>query len=324
MIRYHILAALAGCALDALFGDPRRIPHPVCGIGTLIAWLEVRLRKWFPADAKSERRAGGVMVSSVLLITGLAAALILTAAYAVHPLAGLAVESVMCGQMMAWRSLRKESMKVYDALTAGDVEGARKAVSMIVGRDTASLSDLGITKAAVETVAENTSDGIIAPLFYMVLGGGTGIFLYKAVNTMDSMVGYKNDKYLYFGRCAAKLDDFANYIPARVAGICMIVAAYLLSLDAKKAWKIFKRDRYNHLSPNSAMTESVTAGALHIQLGGGHFYFGKWVPKDTIGDDIRQVEPEDIVQTNNLMYMTAVLSILVFALIYLLELFIKS
>lgn len=324
MIRYHILAALAGCALDALFGDPRRIPHPVCGIGNLIAWLEARLRKWFPADAKSERRAGAVMVSSVLLITGLAAALILTAAYAVHPLAGLAVESVMCGQMMAWRSLRKESMKVYDALAAGDVEGARKAVSMIVGRDTASLSDLGITKAAVETVAENTSDGIIAPLFYMVLGGGTGIFLYKAVNTMDSMVGYKNDKYLYFGRCAAKLDDFANYIPARVAGICMIVAAYLLSLDAKKAWKIFKRDRYNHLSPNSAMTESVTAGALHIQLGGGHFYFGKWVPKDTIGDDIRQVEPEDIVQTNNLMYMTAVLSILVFALIYLLELFIKS
>ena len=209
-------------------------------------------------------------------------------------------------------------------MKTGDLERAHYAVSMIVGRDTQNLTAEGVTKAAVETVAENASDGVIAPLCFLFLAGPVGGFFYKAVNTMDSMVGYKNDKYLYFGRCAAKLDDFANYIPARVAGICMIVAAYLLSLDAKKAWKIFKRDRYNHLSPNSAMTESVTAGALHIQLGGGHFYFGKWVPKDTIGDDIRQVEPEDIVQTNNLMYMTAVLSILVFALIYLLELFIKS
>ena len=339
MIRYHILAALAGCALDALFGDPRRIPHPVCGIGTLIAWLEARLRKWFPADAKSERRAGAVMVSSVLLITGLAAALILTAAYAVHPLAGLAVESVMCGQMMAWRSLRKESMKVYDALAAGDVEGARKAVSMIVGRDTASLSDLGITKAAVETVAENTSDGIIAPLFYMVLGGGTGIFLYKAVNTMDSMVGYKNDRYINFGRTAARLDDGCNYIPSRLSAFFMIAAGFLLEAaegagrrlkkgdeagirhySGTGGIRIFKRDRYNHKSPNSAQTESVCAGVLGIRLAGNACYFGRLYEKPTIGDADRPVEYADIRRANALMtgtyaaalFMTAVIGFFLF------------
>lgn len=320
MIRYHILAAFAGCALDALFGDPRRIPHPVCGIGNLIARLEALLRRWFPADAKSERRAGTVMVIAVLLVTGLFSVLILAAAYTIHPLAGLTVESVMCGQMMAWRSLRKESMKVYDALAAGDVEGARTAVSMIVGRDTAVLTDLGITKAAVETVAENTSDGIIAPLFYMVLGGGTGIFLYKAVNTMDSMVGYKNDRYINFGRTAARLDDVCNYIPARLSAFFMIAAGFLLEgaeeagkrLKKKKksekrhysgtgGFRIFKRDRYNHKSPNSAQTESVCAGVLGIRLAGDACYFGKLYEKPTIGDADRSVEYEDIRRANALM-----------------------
>ena len=315
MIRYHILAAFAGCALDALFGDPRNIPHPVCGIGNLIAWLEARLRKWFPANEKSERRAGTALVVAVLLITGLASVLVLAAAYTVHPLAGVAVESMMCGQMMAWRSLKKESMKVYDALAAGDTEGARTAVSMIVGRDTKDLTDLGITKAAVETVAENTSDGIIAPLFYMVLGGGTGIFLYKAVNTMDSMVGYKNEKYQYFGSAAAKFDDVVNYIPARLSAWLMILASAITHMDWKNAKKIFLRDRYNHKSPNSAQTESVMAGALDVQLAGDAWYFGKLCKKPTIGDAIREIEPEDIRRSHTLLYMTAVLALVVFEVV---------
>ena len=206
-------------------------------------------------------------------------------------------------------------------MAKGDLVDARKKLSWIVGRDTQNLDAEEVTKGAVETIAENTSDGIVAPMLYMVLGGAPLAFLYKGINTMDSMVGYKNDKYLYFGRCAAKLDDLANLLPARITGLVMVMASYILDLDARNAWRIFKRDRYNHLSPNSAMTESVTAGALDIQLGGDHYYFGKLVHKDTIGDNIRPVCPEDIVLTNNLLYMTAVLCLLLFALVYLVSLF---
>ena len=318
-----LFAIIVGFILDLLIGDPRWLPHPI------VNWKFDKLfRKaatqyfWKKLAWLIGRRRCISNISACFFV--LCSILVLALAEKINPWLAFAVESFMCYQIFATRCLREESMKVYTALKNNDLTDARMKLSWIVGRDTKELTKSEVTKGAVETVAENTADGIIAPMLYMFIGGAPLAFLYKGINTMDSMVGYKNDKYLYFGRCAAKLDDFANYIPARVAGICMIVAAYLLSLDAKKAWKIFKRDRYNHLSPNSAMTESVTAGALHIQLGGGHFYFGKWVPKDTIGDDIRQVEPEDIVQTNNLMYMTAVLSILVFALIYLLELFIKS
>ena len=305
-----ILKIYIAYILDLIFGDPYVIPHPVQAIGKLISFLEKRL-----IGFSNKKFFGMILNITVLAVT-------FTVCYFLQKF--VIVEIYLMYTVFSVKCLGDEGRKVYRILKEGNLAKARKELSYLVSRDTESLEKNDIIRSTMETISENTVDGVIAPMIYMFIGGLPLAMVYKAINTMDSMVGYKNDKYLYFGRCAAKLDDFANYIPARVAGICMIVAAYLLSLDAKKAWKIFKRDRYNHLSPNSAMTESVTAGALHIQLGGGHFYFGKWVPKDTIGDDIRQVEPEDIVQTNNLMYMTAVLSILVFALIYLLELFIKS
>ena len=271
---------------------------------------------FFRPEKKGERAAGIWLVVLVLLITGVLSGGILAAAYKLSPYAGVLAEAVMCFQMMAWRSLGKESMKVFRALEKGDVEKARYAVSMIVGRDTESLTDTGITKAAIETVAENTSDGIIAPLLFMTLLGGPGVFLYKAVNTMDSMVGYKNDRYLWFGRAAARLDDVCNFIPARLSALLMTGAGYLCQLfgiltgrkenhyNGKNGYRIFKRDRFNHKSPNSAQTEAVCAGVLQIQLAGNAFYFGKLYEKPTIGDDIRPVEYEDIRRANYLMTVT--------------------
>lgn len=207
-------------------------------------------------------------------------------------------------------------MKVYRCLKYQTLEEARKAVSMIVGRDTQSLTETGVTKAAVETVAESTSDGIIAPMFYMAIGGVPLMFLYKAINTMDSMLGYKNEKYLYFGRCAAKLDDAANFIPARISGCLMVAAAFLCGLDGKNAWKMFRRDRRNHASPNSAHTESAMAGALNVQLAGDAWYFGKLYKKPFIGDDIRPIECEDICRADRLMYGTAILGAAVCTIIF--------
>ena len=215
----------------------------------------------------------------------------------------------MCWQCVAARDLKKESFAVYDELKKGDLAGARKAVSMIVGRDVERLDETGVTKAAVETIAENTSDGVIAPLFYMMLLGGAGGCLYKAVNTMDSMVGYTNEKYINFGRTAAKTDDVFNYIPARLAAVLMIAAAYLGKFDGPNAVRIFKRDRYKHASPNSAQTESVCAGALDIQLAGDAWYFGELHKKEFIGDPIRPVEYEDIKRAAKLLDGTAYLMI---------------
>ncbi len=310
-----LFAIIAGFILDLLLGDPRWLPHPICLIGNLISFLEKLLRGIVGKSEKGLLFGGALLVILVLTFSFVVPFLILLLATKVNPWLTFAIETFMCYQIFATRCLRDESMKVYNSLKRANLSDARLKLSWIVGRDTKELTAEEIAKGAVETIAENTADGIIAPMFYMFIGGAPLAFLYKGINTMDSMVGYKNERYLYFGRCAAKLDDIANYIPARIAGLCMIVAAYLLSFDAKKAWYIFKRDRYNHLSPNS-----VAAGALNIQLGGGHFYFGKWVPKETIGDNIRKVEAEDILQTNNLMYMTAVVSILILTLVYLLEL----
>lgn len=313
----HLAAIIAGFILDLIFGDPHWLPHPICLIGNLIGWLEKNLRALL-APNKTALLCGGALM--VLIVVGVSYAVplvIVGLAGSVSPWLAFAVETIMYYQIFATKCLRDESMKVYDALAKNDLADARVKLSWIVGRDTKNLDAEEITKGAVETVAENTADGIIAPMLYMFIGGAPLAFLYKGINTMDSMVGYKNDKYLYFGRCAAKLDDLANLIPARITGLAMIMAAYLANLDAETAWKIFWRDRYNHLSPNSAMTESVTAGALNIQLGGDHFYFGKLVHKDTIGDDIRPVCAEDIVKTNKLLYMTAVLCLLLFTLVYL-------
>lgn len=236
-------------------------------------------------------------------------ALVLHIAYQKFWQIGLIIESFWCYQILATKSLKVESDRVYTALRTEGLEAGRKAVSMIVGRDTQNLTEEGVTKAAVETVAENTSDGIIAPLCYMLVGGAVLGFAYKAVNTMDSMVGYKNEKYQYFGTAAAKLDDIVNYVPARISAVLMILAAYISGMDGKNAAKIFKRDRYNHKSPNSAQTEAVMAGALDVQLAGDAWYFGVLHKKPVIGDPVREIEAEDIRRSHTLLYATSVLSL---------------
>lgn len=307
MVGYHLAAILAGYLLDLCLGDPHSMPHPVRAIGNLIVWLEKYLR---PAGKKhaterGERRAGVLFVCLVLLVTGSVAGAILWISRLGGILIQTVVEAIMTYYLLAARSLRDESMAVYRKLEAGEIEGARYAVSMIVGRDTKPLSEAGIARAAVETVAENASDGVIAPLFYLAIGGPLLGWLYKAVNTMDSMVGYKNDRYLHFGRAAAKLDDLVNLIPSRLAALLLIVSAYLLRYDGKNAYRIWRRDRRNHKSPNSAQTESACAGALGLRLAGDAWYFGKLVPKPYIGDEIHPIEPQDIRRVNRLMYGAA-------------------
>lgn len=307
-MRYHSIAFLAGFLLDLCLGDPHWLYHPIRLIGAWIAWLEQKLHKEeTPRNEKKERVQGNYLVLAVLLVTGLCVAGILTFAYLLHPAVGVIVESVMTYQILATKCLKVESMRVYTCLKKGDLPAARQAVSMIVGRDTANLDETGVAKAAIETVAENTSDGVIAPMLYTALFGPILGFLYKAVNTMDSMVGYKNDKYLFFGRTAAKLDDVVNYIPARISAWLLILAASFpgREFSGREAYRIFQRDRYQHASPNSAQTEAACAGALGIQLAGDAFYFGKKVEKPYIGDAMRPVEAEDIRRVNRLMYRAA-------------------
>ena len=235
--------------------------------------------------------------------------LICIGAAALHPLLGLAVQMFWCGQALAAKGLVQESTNVYRELTKPDLPAARIAVSRIVGRDTQALTAEGVTKAAVETVAENASDGVIAPLLYMLLGGAPLALTYKAINTMDSMVGYKNERYLRFGRAAAKLDDIANYLPSRIAALLWVAAAALTGNDARSAWRIWRRDRRNHASPNSAQTESACAGALNVQLAGPAYYFGQYYPKPTIGDAVRPIEPEDIRRADRMMYAESLLAL---------------
>lgn len=306
IVGYHIIAFGLGFILDMILGDPYCLPHPIRLIGTLISRLEGRLLKK-EAAVQEKRKKGRLLVVAVTGSTVCKAAVLLVVSYMVHPCLGIAVETIMTYQTLAAKCLKVESMKVYRCLREENLAAARKAVSMIVGRDTDVLDEEGVAKAAIETVAENTSDGVIAPMLYDAIGGPVLGFFYKAVNTMDSMVGYKNEKYLDFGRAAAKLDDVMNYVPARISAYVMIFAAYIGGRDFNGGYakKIYKRDNRNHASPNSAQTESVCAGALGIRLAGDASYFGKLVKKPYIGDALRGVEAEDIRRVNRLMYITA-------------------
>lgn len=304
-----ILLMLGGFILDGIFGDPAWLVHPVVIMGKAITALEKFLRKRLPNTPEGERLGGCILAMALpvgtLLITGGVCWLF----YRISPILGFAIELLWCAQALAAKGLAQESTNVYRELVKGDLPASRRAVSRIVGRDTAELTSEGVTKAAVETVAENASDGVIAPLFYMMLGGAPLALVYKAINTVDSMVGYKNEKYLNFGRAAAKLDDAANYLPSRIAALLWIASAALTGNDAKSAWRIWRRDRRKHASPNSAQTESACAGALNVQLAGPATYFGKYCDKPTIGDAVRAIEPGDILRANKMMYTASLLGL---------------
>lgn len=301
------LPLLCGFVLDMIVGDPYRLPHPIRAVGRLISRLE-----------KLARSGGSLALNGVLLgvsvvsITTSAALAVLLIGYRVNLWIGVALESVMCCYLIAARCLTVESGKVRRALESGDVEAARKAVSMIVGRDTAVLDEKGIARAAVETVAENTSDGVTAPIMYIGLFGAAGGFFYKAVNTMDSMIGYKNERYRELGRFAARLDDVMNFIPSRLTALVMIGAAFILGSDGRGAFRIWRRDRLKHASPNSAQTESAAAGALGLRLAGDAYYFGELHRKEYIGDPVREIKPCDITRVNRLMYLTSAITALIF------------
>ena len=312
------LSVFAGFGLDCLLGDPLSRLHPVVLMGKLISLFEKQLRPRFPQTPPGERTAGTIMALAVPLISTGAGLLLLYLAWRVHPWAYCAVSAFLCWQCFAARCLMTEAKKVVTCLEKEGLSAGRRQVGMLVGRDTDSLTEPQVVKAAVETVAENTSDGVVAPLFWMVLFGAAGGLFYKAVNTMDSMVGYKNDRYLHFGRCAAKFDDVVNYVPARLSALAMIGAAFLLRLDGKGALRVWRRDRRNHASPNSAQTESACAGALGVQLGGNASYFGKLHEKPTIGDPLRPIERADVARACILMYGTNLLLLALYGMILLL------
>lgn len=309
MITFY--AVLTGFVLDLFLGDPPWLPHPVVWMGRAIIWLEKRLCAVLPGTEEGQR-TGGRILTIILPVAALTISWgLLAVCRWIHPMLQYVLESWMCYQIFATRELNRQSMAVYRKLKSGDLPSAKVVVGRIVGRDTAQIDEAGIIRAAVETVAENLSDGVIAPMIFMTIGGAPLGFFYKAVNTMDSMVGYKNDRYLHFGRAAAKLDDVLNFIPARFSAFFMAVSAYLAGYDGAGALRIWRRDGRNHASPNSAQTEAACAGALNIQLAGNAVYFGQMVEKPTIGDAGRPVEPRDISRANRLMLTTSVLALLI-------------
>lgn len=313
-MKWSLLALLIGFIIDCFVGDPHGFPHPIILIGKLISTLEKRLRRLFPATPRGERAAGAVLWLLTVGLSTAVPALILVLCHQVSPWLRLAVESIMCWQILAARALKQESMLVYKALESGDIVASRRAVSMIVGRDTAALDDAAVTRAAVETVAENTSDGVVAPLLFLAIGGAPLGFFYKAVNTMDSMLGYTEPPFKDIGLVPAKADDVVNYLPARLSALLMLTAGFLLGLDVKNGWRIYRRDRHNHASPNSAQTEAMCAGLLGLRLAGDAWYHGVLHRKPFIGDPVREIRHEDIPRTCHLMYLTALLALLLCAL----------
>ena len=309
----RLIALVLGFCIDLLLGDPHSSLHPVVLIGKLISATEKAVRKLFPKTPRGENAAGAVLWLFVAAVSTAVPAGILWLAYRVNRFLGIGLESLMCWQILATKSLRDESMKVYRALLEGDPAKYRYAVSMIVGRDTAQLRDRAVARAAVETVAENTSDGIIAPMLFLAIGGAPLGFFYKAVNTMDSMLGYVEMPYKNIGLVPAKLDDVFNYIPARLSALLMLAAGALEGLDVRNGYRIWRRDRRNHASPNSAQTESVCAGLLGLQLAGDASYHGVLHKKPYIGDPLREIEYDDIPRACRLLYGTAILALVLFA-----------
>jgi len=312
-MKWSLFALVTGFCIDLAVGDPHALPHPVVWIGRLIAALEKCFRRLLPKTKGGEIAAGACIWLVTAVLSAGIPVLILYFAQKCSVWLRFALESVMCWQILATKSLADESMKVFSALKTGTLQDAQTAVSMIVGRDTARLDADGVARAAVETVAENTSDGVIAPLFYLALGGAPLGFLYKAVNTMDSMLGYVEPPYQNVGLVPAKLDDVFNFLPARISALLMLLAGTILRMDVKNGLKIFKRDRYHHASPNSAQTESVCAGLLGLRLAGDAWYHGVLHKKAYIGDAVRPIEPNDIPRACRLMRMTALLALVLAA-----------
>lgn len=305
------VAIVLGFVFDLIVGDPVRFPHPVVAMGRVISWYNKKVRPLFGKVKSSEVFAGAVLAFGLPLLSFGICWAILAPLYLVHPVVGVLGEAFMCWQIFSARELWRQSMAVGKALKEQGLEAGRKMVARIVGRDVDSLDEVGVTKATIETVAENTTDGVISPLIFMAIGGAPLGMFYKAINTMDSMIGYKNDEYLNFGRFAAKLDDVANFIPARFTAFCMMITAPFVGLSAKGAWRIWRRDKRNHASPNSAQTEAACAGALGIQLAGDAVYFGGLVQKPTIGDATRSIEVDDILKANKLMMSAGILALAV-------------
>lgn len=318
-MKWSLAALIIGFAIDLTVGDPHGFPHPVIWIGKLIAALEHGLRRLFPKTDTGEKIAGALLWLIVVSVSFSLPALMLWLCHRVSPWLRLGAESIMSWHILATKSLGDESMNVYRALESGDIEKSRYAVSMIVGRDTAELDDAGVTRAAVETVAENTSDGTVAPLIFLAIGGAPLGFFYKAVNTMDSMLGYIEPPYKNIGFIPAKADDVLNFIPARISALLMLAAGAILRLDVKNGWRIFRRDRFNHASPNSAQTESVCAGLLGVRLAGDAWYHGVLHKKKYIGDAQREIEHGDIPRSVRLLYVTALLALLLSVVVKLLS-----